>query len=73
MLLSYKWDWVWDGKSLCGATLRASLCDANNVGWTMSRSLLSCFKVSTSGITQPGGFQKVESGGADENEFQKDE
>ena len=33
MLLSYKWDWVGYGlgwKSLCGATIRASLCDANN-------------------------------------------
>ena len=32
MFLSYKWmdGWVWDRKSLCGATLRASLCDANN-------------------------------------------
>ena len=29
MLLSYKWDgWGW--KSLCGATIRASLCDGNN-------------------------------------------
>ena len=30
MLLSYKWDWMgWVG-SLCGATIRASLRDANN-------------------------------------------
>ena len=35
MLLSYKWDRDRDGdrdrKSLCGATIRASLCDANKI------------------------------------------
>ena len=33
MLLSYKWDGDGDGdqKSLCGATIRASLCVGNNV------------------------------------------
>ena len=24
--------WVWDWKSLCKATIRASFCDANNTG-----------------------------------------
>ena len=30
MLLSYKWDGWMGWKSLCGATIRASLCNANN-------------------------------------------
>ena len=42
MLLSYKWDWVWDALvgSLCGATIRASLCDAKNG----PKMVLKCFK-----------------------------
>ena len=32
MFLSYKWDGLgWDGKSLCGATLRALFHDANKL------------------------------------------
>ena len=31
MLLSYKWDGWMDRRSLFGVTLRASLCDANNI------------------------------------------
>ena len=27
--MGWDWDWVWVG-SLCGATIRASLCDAKN-------------------------------------------
>ena len=42
MLLSYKWmdGWVWMG-SLCGATIRASLCDANKCGLTSPRFFMS--------------------------------
>ena len=43
MLLSYKWDGDGDGdgdrdrKSLCGATIRASLCDANKLDFVPTR------------------------------------